>query len=165
MDIPFCHKARMWQVLPPLAKINTSILYPSWKLGWSNMISHPPVCDFLAKKINFQEGIQDRSIYFRHRWRWSKSGLGECPIWNYPILTVIGISPFFKFQSQRERQFQSPAGSAFGNSIGDDRVGGAEHCFRISQRKNVDGKTLGYFHHFVPLCCKLRLGHMTTFLC
>ena len=120
----------------------------------------------LGEQNLFPGGIQqDRSIYFRHRWRWSKSGLGECPIWNYPILTVIGISPFFKFQSQRERQFQSPAGSAFGNSIGDDRVGGAEHCFRISQRKNVDGKTLGYFHHFVPFCCKLRLGHMTTFLC
>ena len=22
------------------------------------------------KKINFQEGMQDRSFYFRHRWKW-----------------------------------------------------------------------------------------------
>ena len=64
-------------MLPPVAKINTSILHPSWKLCGSNIISHPPVSDFWAKKINFQEGIQDKSIYFWHRWRWSKSGLGE----------------------------------------------------------------------------------------
>ena len=33
LSIPFRQKARMWLVLPPVAKINTSILYPSWKLG------------------------------------------------------------------------------------------------------------------------------------
>ena len=51
VDYSLRPKARMWQVLPPVAKIKNSILYPSSKLGWSNMISHLPVSDFWAKKM------------------------------------------------------------------------------------------------------------------
>ena len=42
---------------PPGAKIKTSILYPSWKLGW--MRNH-------IWSTQFPGGIQCRSIYFRH---------------------------------------------------------------------------------------------------
>ena len=51
--------------LAPLeVKINTSILYPSWKLGSSNTISHPPVGDFWAKKKYFQKGYKKEVYIF-----------------------------------------------------------------------------------------------------